>query len=47
MFAYGVYLTTRVLKYGYDLGIKDQGQIFLKSVLRGLFLHFLIKGILM
>ena len=33
MIAYHVWITTKVLEYGYDLGIKCQGQILLNSVI--------------
>ena len=33
MIAYFVYIATKVLEYEYDLGVKGQGQIFLKSFL--------------
>ena len=32
MFAYHVYITTKVSEYGFDLEIKGQSQIFLKTV---------------
>ena len=33
MSVYHVLITKKVSEYGYDLGVKDQGQIFLTSVL--------------
>ena len=42
-------ITIKISEYGYALGVKGQGQLFLKSVLiletRELFFHFLRKGV--
>ena len=43
MNAFGVLMTTKVLHYLYDLGVKGQGQLYVKSVIRlltHLFLYF-------
>ena len=33
MIAYGMYITTAVSDFWYDLGVKGQGQIYFKSTL--------------